>query len=173
MDFRLSINIPNLKGLGVVPQISKEIDAALLDLGHLGQRLVSERTPVGISGGGGGLRGSLFTELRGTSQAELARGAPSKREVIVASNLFYAPIVEAGRRPGRRPPIAPILLWVRRKLQISEPRATSVAVLISRKIGARGYPGYHMFERAWKQLEKLAQVRLDRLMTTIRDKMRG
>lgn len=54
----------------------------------------------------------------------------------------YSSIVEYGRRPGaRRPPIPPIEQWLRRRLQMSEEDAASLAPLVAAAIGRRGlYP---------------------------------
>ncbi len=137
----------------------QEISAALVELGNLGQRLVVDGTPSGVSVGGGGLRGSIFTELR---------GAPALRSQVIASSVFYAPIVELGRRPGqRRPPLEPILLWVSRKLQLSGPRARSVAFLVARKIGRTGTEGKHMFQQAVQRLQPIMQQRFEALAQRI------
>jgi hypothetical protein len=138
----------------IAARFDTEVQAALHELAALGQRLVVEGAPHGISSGGGGLRGSIFSEVR---------GVPARREALIASSVFYAPIVEVGRHPGRYPPIGPIQLWVTRKLQVPPGEAASVAFLVSRKIGLRGTQGAHMFERAMTQLEPIAQRRFQEL----------
>jgi hypothetical protein len=139
---------------GVTSRFDREISAGLLELAALGQRLIVQGTPRGISAGGGGLAGSIFTELRGT---------PARREAVVASSAFYAPIVEVGRQPGRWPSLAPIMLWVRRKLHVSDQDAPSVAYLVARKIGEQGTPGAHMFEWGVERLRPIAQQRFQQL----------
>jgi hypothetical protein len=141
----------------VLTTFDRDVVATLGELGALGQRLVDERTPTGVSSGGGGLRGSVFTELRGT----LAR-----REQIVASSSFIAPIVEEGRRSGKRPPLTGggnLRLWVQRKLGISAAQLPSVTFLVARKIGAVGYKGYFMFERSFRQIEPIARQKFQDL----------
>lgn len=60
--------------------------------------------------------------------------------------------VEDGRRPGRKPPLAPILLWVRRVIAPPEEDAKGIAFAIRYKIGKEGTKawrqmgGRHMFE---------------------------
>jgi hypothetical protein len=141
----------------IAAQFDGEIVATLSELAGLGQQLVVARTPRGVTDG---LRGSVFTELRGT---------PARREARITSSVFYAPIVEAGRRPGRRPPVDKLISWVTRKLQVAPGEARHVAFLVSRKIGRRGYAGYHMFERAGQQLVVIAQQRFAQLEERLRD----
>lgn len=138
-----------------------EISAALSELGAVGQRLVVARVPRGVTDG---LRGSITLDLR---------GVPARREAVVSSSLFYAPIVEVGRRPGKRPPVEALVTWVTRKLGVAPGEAARVAFLVSRKIGARGYAGYHMFERAAQQLVPIAQARFAQLEQRLRDILEG
>lgn len=143
----------------IAQQFDKEIMATLAELGALGQNRVVNRTPHGVSSGGGGLRGSIFTEAHGT---------PVARGQRIASSVYYAPIVELGRRPGQtRPPIGSILLWVTRKLGKSGPDAQHVAFLVSRKIGKVGTVGARMFERAASDLRPLVQSRFQALANRI------
>ena len=139
----------------------QEITATLRELGLLGQRLVVQASPRGVSSGGGGLRGSIFTELR---------GVPGSRSQIISSPLFYAPIVELGRRPGKRPPLAPILLWARRKLGQESVHA---AWLIARKIGQRGTTGAFMFRHAYRRLVPVAQAQFAATAARIADRLGG
>lgn len=126
----------------------REISAELTELSGIGQRMVVSETPRGASGLA---RGSIVTELR---------GRPGARAALIASSLFYAPILERGRRPGKRPPTASLLLWVVRKLGIADrARARSVAFVIARKIGRVGTSGAAMFFRAAQRLEPIAQAR--------------
>lgn len=83
-------------------------------------------------------RGSVFTELRGSSISTL-RGTIASPEVHVA-------VMETGRRPGRRPPpLGPIRLWLSRHGMDSR-----LAFVVARAIGRRGTfgGGLHMFSNA-------------------------
>jgi len=140
-------------------RFDREITATLAELGALGQNLVVKRTPHGISSGGGGLRGSIFTEAHGT---------PLGRGQRIASSVYYAPIVERGRRPGgHHPPPGPILLWVVRKLGKRGAEAQHVAFLIGRKIARRGTVGAGMFAHALVDLRPLVQSRFQALVNRI------
>lgn len=100
------------------------------------QGLVQQGTPVNT----GKLRGSIFTEMRGTETN--LRGQ-------VASPLFYGLVVEMGRRPGRRmPPLAAIGQWAQRKLGLSADEAMKAAWPIARAIAIRGIPARFMFRNA-------------------------
>lgn len=130
----------------------QEISAELTELSAIGQRMVVSGTPRGASGL---LRGSIFFELR---------GRPGARAGVVTSSVFYAPIVERGRRPGKRPPVRALVLWVVRKLGISDARqARSVAFLVARKIGRVGTTGASMFFQATQRLEPIARERFQAL----------
>ena len=104
--------------------------------------LVQGKTPVDT----GLLRGSIFTEIRGTMldfHGVVAPG-PAVKE--------YASVMELGRRPGARmPPVDAIVRWVIRKQIASGGSARSVAFLIARSIGRKGIRGRHMFEEAARE----------------------
>jgi hypothetical protein len=149
VEYALRVSGPFFADEDLAARFDREISTTLRELGLLGQRLVVGGTPAGVASGGGGLRGSIFTELR---------GQPGARAQVIGSPLFYAPIVEVGRRAGQRPPpMPPMLLWVRRKLGLSGAQAAHVAFLVARKIGRRGTPGAFMFQRAAQQLQGYAQ----------------
>lgn len=136
-SFEIRARGPIFEQDNVQELFDREVATTLRSLGLLGQRIAVGETPAGVASGGGGLRGSIFTELR---------GAPGNRSQIIASPLFYGPVVEVGRTPGaQRPPLDPILLWTRRKLGLSGAGAAHAAWLIARAIGRRGTVGRHMF----------------------------
>ena len=74
--------------------------------------------------------GSLATEVHGVACNLRGTLAPS------VAHGYY---VEHGRKPGRFPPRAPIELWVRRKLGVSDDREVrAVGFLVARAIARRG-----------------------------------
>lgn len=175
---------PPLDSAKMTKQADKQIEAGLVEMGALMERLVVEGAPVGALGSRGGFRGSIFHEGRGTPV----------REMIISSSALYAEFVERGRRPGRMPPFEPIRLWVQKKLgiggkaevqsnitefknftgqktvtkaqrKIAKDLATqnlfNVTWMIVRKIGAKGTTGHFPFKMAFERgkplLEKIAQ----------------
>lgn len=158
MDIRVSLASPLLNRQDIAVRFDEEIQGMLAELGQLGVRLVQERTPTGVSAGGGGLKGSIFTQ---------AAGSPGQRQQTISSTLFYAPIVETGRQPGRQPPRGALNLWVQRKLAVPLGQVAHVAFLIGRRIGRAGYRGHHMFERAAQQLEPIARARAEALAARV------
>lgn len=68
----------------------------------------------------------------------------------------YAPIIEYGRRPGKRPPRQAIEQWVERKFGVkNEADKRAIAFVVARKIGQRGIEGKHLLEGAIPDLEKM------------------
>lgn len=99
--------------------------------------------PVGVTSA---LRGSILWSV--SSLAGEAR---------VFTPLEYALPIERGRKAAW-PPLDPILLWVKRKLGISdEKQARNVAFLICRKLGTARRPGDFFFEKAVQKNEREIQ----------------
>lgn len=93
---------------------------------------------------------------------------------VLLNSAGYAGIIEEGRRPGRRPPVRAIELWVRRKFRLRfkearfqrrvsravgerlgprvEAQIRSMAFLIARAIGRRGLKGHHVMARVEREL---------------------
>jgi hypothetical protein len=159
----ITIRVAHASPLLTDPTIAARFDdliaAELTELTQLAHGLVEAGTPSGVSAGGGGLRGSLFTELRGT---------PGHRQGIVATSLVYGQVVERGRPPGRQPPVGALDTWVARKLGVPEGQVRRVAFLVGRKIGRVGYRGAFMFQHAADQLQGIVQARFAALDARIR-----
>ncbi len=98
---------------------------------------VSSRTPANV----GTLQNSISGNIRG-SQLTI-RGE-------VVSPLPYAAAVEYGRRPGKRPPIGPIKLWVSQVIKPPAKELDGIAFLIARAIGRWGTEEHRMFGRGFR-----------------------
>lgn len=81
---------------------------------------------------------SNFGRLRNSITVDV-RSRPFSGDVTgsVGSNLTYAKPVEFGSRP-HWPPVAPLALWVRRKIRPPASEVRSIAFLIARAISRRG-----------------------------------
>lgn len=124
---------PQLASAQVRSQVAQLLTAAALEV----QRTVRLRSPVGATG-----------YLRRSWSIQPA--APTRLVSSVYTNVEYALPVELGRR-AEWVPIAPLELWVRRKLGISEPAATSVAWAISTKKSRTPTPGQFFFQRSLQE----------------------
>ncbi len=128
--------------------IADEMNIAMGTSLDLAKEQIVVQTPVNV----GLLRGSVDKQIF---------GAPPNFRGEVFTPLLYGIVVERGRAAGATaPPIAPIMLWVRRK-QIVFTRVLksgktvplsieSTAFLIARAIGRRGIKGKFMFEKGFE-----------------------
>lgn len=66
-----------------------------------------------------------------------------ENEILVGTNLEYAPYIEFGTEP-HYPPIEPLKKWVRRKLNVEE----DVAYAVQQKIGQEGTEPNPFMDRA-------------------------
>ena len=99
---------------------------------------ITAETPVNF----GQLRASFGKEVHGT---------PFDMIGIVGTSLIYGLPVEMGRKPGKMPPIAPIKLWVTRKLGLKGKAADQAAYAVAWSIGQKGTKGAFMVEQAYQQ----------------------
>jgi hypothetical protein len=131
------------------------------------------RPPHGATVATGTLYGAVFSEMHGSPVAPygvVAVSPPADR---------YALVVEKGRTPGARmPPPEALITWVRQKLgqaitavatvtgksgkpQRAKAKAAdadrSLAFVVARSIGRKGFPGVHMFENAFNEQQQNVQ----------------
>ena len=112
--------------------IDQELRRAMTESVITVEGQVVTRTPVNF----GTLRQSISHSVRGQGIGIIGE---------VATPSAYGLPVEFGRKPGKFPPLAPIELWVRRKLNVPEAQVESVAFLVARKIARSGTKGAFMF----------------------------
>lgn len=152
-DLSIYVHLKELEELGrKFPEAAQAAtEAVLWDCLTRLEAEVVERTPVGV-GGAAGLRGSIGAEIAGGREGPVGRlGTP----------LEYGKPVELGRKPGKWPPRGPIELWVRRKLNITDPeQAAAVAFLVQQKIGEKGFKGAHMFREGLRAADSYIFDRL-------------
>lgn len=121
--------------------VSDELAAATKESLVLMEREIKELTPIGASGGGGGLRDSI--------SARPVEKLSGRVIGVVGTNITYAEAVEVGTRP-HFPPIEPLINWVRFKLDVPWEQAPGVAYLVARKISRVGTKGQRMFKRGFE-----------------------
>lgn len=110
---------------------------------------------VGVFGDQGGLRGSIHGEVEKGSS--LIRGMSGSQVIsgIVGHSSAYGDVIEMGRRADKgMPPKGALLRWMEVKLGMSRDEAQKKEFVLRRSIGRKGFPGVHMFERAFNDHER-------------------
>jgi len=153
MDVTYSIDIENMKKLiAQCPQVFADEALQLLrEVVTVLEGKVVEHTPVGV-GGEAGLRGSI------SSDAYIRA-----REIVgtVGTPLAYGEVVERGRPASQAmPPVEALIPWVRAKLDVPEKEVRSVAFLVARSIGKKGFKGADMFAKGFNETEPWIMTQL-------------
>lgn len=146
----------------VYPDVVREESEAVLRF--IGARVESEVvaiTPRGV-GGQAGLAGSIH---------HVVTMSAGGGKVEIGTPLEYGEVIELGRRPGKMPPTAPIVLWAMRKLGISAEDAPSVGFAIAVKIKEKGFEGQHMFERTFDKLDSWIMQQLSTIPGRVADRV--
>jgi len=132
--------------------VDRKLEDAMYEATQLLEREVKERTPRGVMGAQGGLLSTIHGEVlkKGTS---VVKG-------VVGSSAEYAEVIEKGRRAGKKwPPEGALIRWIEVKLKVGREMAERLEFVIRRKIGRKGFPGVHMFEKAldenWHRIQKI------------------
>lgn len=136
---------------GKAPKIIQEaLTAAMYEATQFLEKKVKEKTPVGVGGAKGGLLSTIHGEVIG-------KGTPVVKGIVATPSL-YGEVVEKGRTAGKTwPPEGVLIRWIQLKMGVDETTAQRLEFVIRRKIGKKGFPGAHMFERAlaesWPKLQ--------------------
>jgi len=171
---KIDINVTGLKALAAKYPAAVRTGAAsgieesiLLLENQVLTNIQAGRPPHGAAVSTSTLIHSVFAEIRG--EAANLHG-------IVAVNPpadTYALVVEEGRRPGAKmPPPDALILWIRKKWgqsigvtataigkewkhrgtrrQAVQSAERSLAWILARSIGHKGFPGVHMFRKAFE-----------------------
>tara|TARA_R110002110_G_scaffold415849_1_gene657894 strand:+ start:92961 stop:93473 length:513 start_codon:yes stop_codon:yes gene_type:complete len=145
------------------PDITREeLLSAVTEIDLMIEAEVKENTPVGV-GGGGGLRGSIFSQEESLANNVLG---------VVGTSQPYAIAVELGTEP-HFPPVEPLKDWVRQKLDVEASEVDHVAFLVARKIASKGTEGKFMFSNAMKEKRAEAVQRFDHAVQRVRDRLAG
>ena len=153
MDFKVSIETKGKIFEGKAPEIVRE---ALTDVMYEAtaflEREVKARTPRGVFGASGGLVSTIHGEVVGKGTTAI--------KGIVGHMSKYGDVIEKGRTAGKTwPPEGVLLRWIELKIGVADEMARRLEFVIRRKIGQKGFPGAHMFERAlkegWPRLKKM------------------
>jgi len=116
--------LEHLASGGKSGMIATELRTAFEASGFIVEDEARNRAPVNM----GMLKNSITHEVDSSSMP---------RFVEVGTNLFYAPYVHNGRKPGKMPPVEPLKAWVERKQlkdEDGEPlSAWAVAMSIKKK----------------------------------------
>jgi hypothetical protein len=141
---------------GKAPEIMyDELTAGMYEGIALVERNIKRFTPVGVFGAQGGLLSTEHGEVIG-------KGTPIVKG-IVATSSEYGEVIEKGRRAGKAwPPEGVLLRWIEVKMGVDEKEAKGLEFIIRRKIGEKGFPGAHMFERGLNASEPGLQTIFDR-----------
>jgi len=153
MDLKVSIQTKGKIFEGKGPEIVHEaLIGAIYEAIQFLERKVKQRTPIGVYGAKGGLASTIHGEVVG-------KGEPIVKG-IVAHQSAYGDVIEKGRTAGKTwPPEGALLRWIEVKMGISGEQAKRLEFVIRRKIGQKGFPGAHMFEKAldegWPKLKEI------------------
>ena len=137
--------------------VREELYAAMYEATMYLERKVKEFTPQGVYGASGGLLSTIHGEVQGM-------GTPVMKGIVAHGKGDYGDTIELGRRAGKAmPPEGSLIRWIEVKLDMSEASAKQIEFLIRRKIGKKGFPGAHMFEKGldqgWPTTQKIFDER--------------
>jgi hypothetical protein len=146
---------------GEGPKIVDEELVPAVEFGvNLMQQTIVPLTPVGVTGM---LRSGIQTSVLGVGVDLVGK---------VFNPIAYGLPVETGSRP-HFPPVAPLELWVRRKLDVAAGKAHQVAFLIARKISRHGTKGVFMFKRGFDAAKPRVEQRFQTALVRIRNRLAG
>jgi hypothetical protein len=153
MELSATVKVKGNFFAGKGPEIAnKNLTEAMYQAVMFLERKVKALTPQGVGGAQGGLLSTIQGEVEG-------KGTPLVKGIVFTQSK-YGEVLEKGRTAGKSmPPSGVLISWIGRKLGISGDEANRVEFLVRRKIGKKGFPGVHMFEKAfddnWRQLQTI------------------
>jgi len=145
MELKVSIETKGKIFEGKAPEIIQEaLTEVMYEATAFLEREVKLRTPRGVFGTAGGLVSTIHGEVMGKGTAAI--------KGIVGHGSVYGDVIEKGRTAGKTwPPEGVLIRWIELKIGVAEDMARRLEFVIRRKIGQKGFPGAHMFEKALKE----------------------
>ncbi len=132
----------------------KEILAAMSEAVMFLERKVKENIERAGRMGVGGSQTGLYRTIAG----EVIDKGAAMVKGIVSHSKPHGDVIELGRRPGKKmPPPGVLLEWIKLRIGATGETAKQIEFLIRRKIARKGFPGIHMFQKAFE--DNYSQVR--------------
>ncbi len=153
MELKVSISAKGKIFEGKAPEIVRDIlEDTMYEATSFLEREVKLRTPIGVYGAKGGLLSTIHGEVISKGES-IIKG-------IVGHQSLYGDVIEKGRTAGKAwPPEGALLRWIEVKLGVAGEQAKRLEFVIRRKIGQKGFPGAHMFEKTldetWPRLKEI------------------
>jgi hypothetical protein len=145
-DFRAYITVKDETLRQGAAIVQKNLDAAMqesvLFLEGRVKKYIIDAKKIGVHGAKGGFLASVGGEVQG-------KGSPAIKGIVFTGSP-YGIVIDKGRTPQKKmPPEGTLLSWMVLKMGIDEEQAKKLEFVVRRKIGQKGFPGAHVFERAW------------------------
>ncbi len=146
--------------------VNQKLTSAMYEATAFLERKVEEHTPQGVGGAKGGLISTIQGEVQGKGTS-VVKG-------VITHQSKYGDVIEKGRTAGKTwPPEGALLRWIEVKMGKGEGEAKKLEFVIRRKIGQKGFPGVHMFEKGLTQNWPKVQEIFDRAGFEIASALNG
>lgn len=146
------------RGLRLAPDFTRE---RLLDAMTEATLLLEREVKDAFPSVSGLTRGSITQDAFSTPAGVLG---------VVGSPSIAAVAVELGTKP-HRPPVEPLIAWVREKLGIAGPEARGVAFRIASKIAREGTKAQRPFGKTWERQAAAVAAIFDDVARQVVDKL--
>jgi hypothetical protein len=135
---KITISGVSLENANVKKTFERHLSIAMAKSVNLLTTEAAQIAPVGVSGT---YRAGITGIVRSPYKAVIGVGGPGSA---------YSPFVELGRRPGKMPPPAPLILWTKRVIRPPSSELLSVSWRVRLKIARKGTKGAFVFMRTFK-----------------------
>jgi hypothetical protein len=145
MELKVGVNIKGniFEGRGT-EIVQEKLYSAMHSATKFLEGKITNITPQGVGGAVEGLRSTVGGEV-------VTKGIPIIKGIVFHGRPQYGDVIEKGRRVGKGPPEGKLLRWIEVKLGVDKATAKRLEFVIRRKIGQKGFPGAHMFERGFTE----------------------